>query len=578
MLLKLGRGGAGLRAAVGGGLAGALFVVPAPKLSWLVVPFEAPFHEALRPWIFAAVALFFAAVALGKIGGRWAYGLGLLDALLAVFTLTFRISLSGGVEPVALVTLAAFIGLAAAMVCGYVASPRSATAGRWTKRGALAAACYLVFAAGLYPLTYGICAWRQPADRLEAITPAPAFDRYSQEVGGQLLNAYYGELHGHSYFSMDARLFGAFGPEDYYDYARDVAGLDFCALTDHDTPNGISDNPELWRYVCSLADRYHEPGRFVTFKAFEWTSGEGHHEMVRHWRGGDREAFRHDLSVWGHRNVFFPGDDVPTIPFSHADQRCDTPEELWALMDNFDAIAIPHHSLGGPVPAFKWDHYSEKHEPLVEIYSAHGNSESATAPLRIYNRYANADGSSEHSVQHALSLGYRFGLIAASDTHAGWGGNGTTRPEAACREQLMDWIFEQYGEKEAVGGGLMGVLATELTRESLWQAFLAKRTFGTTGPRMVAVLKINNTLMGGVVKVKPGQQLNLEAEIVGEKPLRYIEVVSGAKVVHRVEGNGRRSILLSWQVQAPASGQGYYYVRAQQLDDEMVWSSPVFVE
>ena len=33
--------------------------------------------------------------------------------------------------------------------------------------------------------------------------------------------------------------------------------------------------------ICDLADEYHEPGRFVTFKAFEWTSGEGHHEAIR---------------------------------------------------------------------------------------------------------------------------------------------------------------------------------------------------------------------------------------------------------------------------------------------------------
>ena len=69
----------------------------------------------------------------------------------------------------------------------------------------------------------------------------------------------WGDLHGHSNFSD-----GTGTPEDYFRYARDVAGLDVAALTDHDhwgTPF-LDQHPEMWAEIQRQVQHFNEPGSF----------------------------------------------------------------------------------------------------------------------------------------------------------------------------------------------------------------------------------------------------------------------------------------------------------------------------
>src|SRR5690606_37864744 len=74
---------------------------------------------------------------------------------------------------------------------------------------------------------------------------------------------HFGDLHAHSGLSDDAS--GA--PDAFFTTARDIAGLDFVALSDHDA---FIDQDE-WAILRETAASFDRPGAFVAFSAIEWT-------------------------------------------------------------------------------------------------------------------------------------------------------------------------------------------------------------------------------------------------------------------------------------------------------------------
>ena len=145
-------------------------------------------------------------------------------------------------------------------------------------------------------------------------------------------------------------------PAAYYRYARDVAGLDFAALTDHDD---MLDDAE-WAESKRVTNSFDEPGRFSTLLAYEWT----------HW-------------VHGHRCVYFAGDDAPI--FRRTTPPTDTPAGLWAALRRSGAavMTIAHHTRGlrgafnGGQAEIDWHAFPPPPdlERLVETYSIHGHCE-----------------------------------------------------------------------------------------------------------------------------------------------------------------------------------------------------------
>ena len=302
------------------------------QLSNIYFPFMAAFHESFLAMILVGFSIFYILLGLGMINRCFGYFIGIIHCSLGIFTVIFRSLLIREIELSAVFSLLLVSVITVLMIFGW----RSSSASRSKlslKLLRIGFGIYFLFAFGTYPLSYVVGYWNRSSLELEELEPSKPFQRFFFNVDGFRQSAYYGELHGHSYFSIDARVFGASSPEEYFRYARDIAGLDFCSLTDHDSPNGIADYPELWRYINSLTEKYNEPGKFITFNAFEWTSGEGHHEIVRHWTHKNKWSIHNDHSIYGHRNIIFPGSKVPILPFSHNDPNIDTPEELWELMN-----------------------------------------------------------------------------------------------------------------------------------------------------------------------------------------------------------------------------------------------------
>ena len=99
---------------------------------------------------------------------------------------------------------------------------------------------------------------------------------------------YWGDLHSHARRSFDAT-----GDLPFH-YARDVARLDFYALTDH--VEGLSD--EMWQEVRLATQDWYDPGRFATILGYEATfPAPWAHHNVYFRDDGDVRVGRHNGTV-----------------------------------------------------------------------------------------------------------------------------------------------------------------------------------------------------------------------------------------------------------------------------------------
>jgi len=358
--------------------------------------------------------------------------------------------------------------------------------------------------------------------------------RCTAEVPAERL--YWGDLHGHSQLSWD----GTGLPEDAFRYARDVSGLTVYGHADH----GESLAPEDWERVQALNAEFYAPGRLTTLVGYEDSLG----------------------FPYGHHNVFFRG---ASGPLRHS--RMMSLEELWKVTDPEQAVTIPHHpvALGNPSrPNTNWVARDDRFQVVAEIYSGHGQSEvhAEDHPLAsdVVDFTLTGPAAPPSSVQEGWLLGHRMGTICSSDNH-----------------------FARPGRE---GYGVMAVYAPELTREAVFDAIRRRRTYGTTGCRLLLDFAVNGTPMGGEVRLEPGQVARLTGHVVGAAPIRFVEILRGDveahewRVAHRqwFAGNAPLELALEWTDEAPPV-HGLYYVRVRQRDIvhgrvAMGWSSPVWVD
>lgn len=254
-------------------------------------------------------------------------------------------------------------------------------------------------------------------------------------------SAYFGDLHVHTMYSLDAFVFGARAtPDDAYRFARGdalthAAGmemqldrpLDFQAVTDHavflgmapamaDPASSVGTHP----YSMALRDARTAAQKAAYFRDYlapmirtppeeslldlDIVRDTWQHiieSTERHYAPGVFTTFiayeYSPITANGenlHRNVIFRGSEVPDIPFSLLDSP--NPERLWDWMDGLralgvESLAIPHNSNRSNGRMFETTRFSGKsmdavyanqrlrNEPLVEVTQVKGTSETHPA-------------------------------------------------------------------------------------------------------------------------------------------------------------------------------------------------------
>lgn len=137
-------------------------------------------------------------------------------------------------------------------------------------------------------------------------------------------------------------------------------------------------------------------------------------------------------------------------------------------------------------------------QPLVEIYSVHSNSEVVDCEEPVFD--FQVDSTVEAALQLWLATGnpgYKLGIVASTDNHL-------SHPGAVA--EIADNVVSIQGPYT---GGILAVLASEKTRQAIWEAIQAKRTYATSGPRIelrfTASTQGQSVPMGGTLAVGAGQ-------------------------------------------------------------------------
>ncbi len=176
---------------------------------------------------------------------------------------------------------------------------------------------------------------------------------------------FWGDVHAHSGLSNDAT--GT--PDGFFTVARDVVGLDFVVLSDHD----VLLTPNEWDILRATAASFNQDGLFVAFSALEWT---------RAW----------------HMNVYFLGDDEPICTGCNVAQFNAV---YGGSVLAGEAAAHVNHPVDPPYPV-TWHTIDDLVTTNVEVWNSGALGEQETG-------FGGA--------LWALRAGFRLGLVGVSDDH-----------------------------------------------------------------------------------------------------------------------------------------------------------------
>lgn len=346
---------------------------------------------------------------------------------------------------------------------------------------------------------------------------------YRVRIDGKAYRILRGDLHRHTELSPDGAGDGSL--DDLYRYALDAALMDYGHVADHQMG---TDEEYNWWLTQKSNDLYHMPERFVVLYGYErsvpWPNG--------------------------HRNVIWPNRGRPVLRIGDAERqgKANSGPILYPYLRQTGGIVTSHTSA--TEQGTDWRDNDPALEPIVEMYQGFESSyEHAGAPrawkegMKAVHQGLRPQG----FVWEAWKKGYKLGVQASSD-HV------STHTSYAC------------------------ILVEDFTREGLVDAMRRRHTYAATDNIIVdyrARTSQGTALMGDITQ--SASPPVLAVRVAGTAPLREVVVVKNNAYVHKQEPNARE-VSFEYVDNAFGPGESYYYVRVEQTDGQLAWSSPIWVK
>ena len=330
-------------------------------------------------------------------------------------------------------------------------------------------------------------------------------------------NLYFGQLHAHTDISN-----GAGSVEEAFQYASQVDGLDFFAVTDH---SDSFDNADMGAIDADGADI-----------SADWAAGKQAAASVT---GEDFVGLFGFEMTWpedkqlGHISTF-------NTPGWQTRDQADFENVPTALENYYKALtAVP-----GSVSQFnhpddihgdfeRFDHYSPQYDAAVSLLEVAG--EDGVVDCGYYDL--------------ALDEGWHVAPTNNQNNHKGqWG---------------------DASEARTV------VLAKSLTEEALYAAMKDRRVYATQDSDLAIYYELNGTVMGSIIPKSKSAAVTVFLSDPTDEAIGSVEVVTDGGAV-----------LVSEHVETPSQvlelsasgGHSYYYLRITQPDGDVAVTAPVWMD
>ena len=330
-------------------------------------------------------------------------------------------------------------------------------------------------------------------------------------------NLYFGQLHAHTDISN-----GAGSVEEAFQYASQVDGLDFFAVTDH---SDSFDNADMGAIDADGADI-----------GADWAAGKQAAASVT---GEDFVGLFGFEMTWpedkqlGHISTF-------NTPGWQTRDQADFENVPTALENYYKALtAVP-----GSVSQFnhpdtvhgdfeRFDHYSPQYDAAVSLLEVAG--EDGVVDCEYYDL--------------ALDKGWHVAPTNNQNNHNGqWGDASDARTV---------------------------VLAKDLTEESLYAAMKDRRVYATQDNDLTVYYQLNGTVMGSIIPKSESAAVTVFLSDPTDEAIGNVEVVTdgGAVLVSEYVETPSQVLELS-----ASGGHSYYYLRVTQPDGDVAVTAPVWMD
>lgn len=330
-------------------------------------------------------------------------------------------------------------------------------------------------------------------------------------------NLYFGQLHAHTDISN-----GAGSVEEAFQYASQVDGLDFFAVTDH---SDSFDNADMGAIDADGADI-----------SADWAAGKQAAASVTN---GDFVGLFGFEMTWpedkqlGHISTF-------NTPGWQTRDQADFENVPTALENYYKALT----SVPGSVSQFnhpdtvhgdfeRFDHYSPQYDAVVSLLEVAG--EDGVVDCEYYDL--------------ALDKGWHVAPTNNQNNHKGqWG---------------------DASEARTV------VLAKSLTEEALYAAMKDRRVYATQDSDLAIYYELNGAVMGSILPKSKDAEITVFLSDPTDEAIGNVEVVTdGGEVIDSAYVETPSQVL---ELSA-SCGHSYYYLRITQPDGDVAVTAPVWMD